>query len=65
MNSKTVVSIFIIILMFLSFITYYKLKDFPVNDACCKDIKNSASNVCIKCSDYSLLEKIIYVWKYS
>ncbi len=65
MNSKTFLSILIMIFLVFSMITYYKMKDFPYNDNCCKDIKNPGSTICLKCNDYNLLEKIVYVWKYS
>lgn len=65
MNSKTFVSAVIILLAIFSMITYYKMKDFPYDNNCCKDIKSPSSTVCHTCNDYSLPEKIIYVWKFS
>ena len=64
MNSKTILSMLIIAVVIFGLITYYKMKDYPTGD-CCKDIKNEASTICKTCSDYSLYEKIIYVWKFS
>ncbi len=65
MNSKTFTSIIIILVVIFSMITYYKMKDFPYDNDCCKDIKNETSTVCKNCNDYSLPEKVIYVWKFS
>ncbi|NLL01406.1 MAG: hypothetical protein GX265_00030 [Mollicutes bacterium] len=65
MNSKTFLSILIMLFFVLSMITYYKMKDFPTDSDCCKNIKNPSSTVCLKCNDYNFIEKIVYVWKFS
>lgn len=65
MNSKTFPSIIIMLIMIFGMATYYKMKDFPYEDKCCRDIKNASSKICKTCDAYSLPEKIIYVWKYS
>ena len=59
---KTLLSLLIIAGVVFAFITIHKLEGFPEGN-CCKDIKNATSTVCHSC-DYSLLEKIIYVWKF-
>lgn len=64
MKSSTLISIIIIIVIIFGTITFYKLEKFPTGD-CCKDISNSESNICKKCDDYNLIDKIIYVWKFS
>ncbi|MDD2505308.1 MAG: hypothetical protein PHF21_03440 [Bacilli bacterium] len=65
MSSKTIPSIIIILIMVFGMISYFKMKDFPYEDKCCKDIRNENNQACKICDEYTLPEKIIYVWKYS
>lgn len=65
MNKNTILSLLIVVVMIFSFLTYTKLKDYPADNACCKDLKNVSSKVCKDCTKYNYFEKIIYVWKFS
>ena len=56
MNSKTFKHSDYVIFV-LSMITYYKMKDFPTDSDCCKNIKNPSSTVCLKCNDYNFIRK--------
>ncbi len=65
MNKATITSILVMIVIMLAFLTAYKLDSYPVGDNCCRNIKSNTSKECIKCNSYNLVEKIIYVWKFS
>lgn len=65
MNRSTFTSLIIIVFTVFSLFTYNKLKNYPEDNACCKDIRNTASKVCQDCTKYNYFEKIIYVWKFS
>ena len=65
MYFRTIISMIIIVVVIFGLLTAYKLdKEFPKGESCCKDIKNPTSNSCYTCDDYSLINRIIYVWKY-
>ena len=38
MNKNTILSLLIVVVMIFSFLTYTKLKDYPADNACCKDL---------------------------
>ena len=64
-NSRTILSMFIILFVVFSFITYIKLKDFDPKHECCKDIRSQGeSTLCVPCVEYKIHERIIYVWRF-
>ncbi len=64
MKSNTILSMIIVLLIIFGMMTFYKLDKYPKGD-CCQDISNPDSKVCFVCEDYNIIEKIIYVWKYT
>lgn len=64
MRSNTLLSVFVVLVIIFGTMTLYKLDSYPEDD-CCKDISNSDSKVCQDCDKYNIVEKIIYVWKFS
>jgi len=61
---KVFLSIFIILFVVFTLITYNLLRDFPAGEDCCKDIRDPDSVRCVICDDYRLHERIIYVWRF-
>ena len=61
---KLALSLFIILFVVFTLITYNLMGDFPAGEDCCKDIRDPENIQCQVCDDYALHERIIYVWRF-